>query len=1589
MKKNNATFMERWRAFVEWLVALFAWAFRSCAEPYASNGNQEKQPMMATPGCTPLIDTPLTFFDDYRVVSGIPVSLLETPGNTIKPVEMEMEALSTARESNADDGDADTEMEQTTPSNSLVMSKAIAWPTENDPAAIICTSFSHDGTRLVTGFRCGALVVWDTQLGSLVAVLTDEGHAESVVSCSFLEESNTIVVSIDKSFVTLRWDTQSDQPPVKSEAVSDHCQAGHIDIEDSHATISPGGVLMGVMLNTHWHFHLISEQKSVNSTKQAQKAPPVKQENLRTAFLDIYTLPERGEDENWPERQLRLTVVWKPGQPSALQGVEFSDSGRGVLAGVYGEKRSVPGSMVLWPDWGVPKKSFLLSGSMGSWSPDGTLVVTWDPFLQSDKGSPGRYTGGCFVWKVRQLEAQFQMMNDHYPEGQKDGQHLVELFPGHPEWSPRYRPSIREGGSYTMVGNTDDQKRVLWARFIDASRVAVCRVGTDVEIVIWDVGSAGTPGTTVSLGLGPKSGLSQWGDKVAEGFQGVAMSPSRRWLGLYMGTANKGYVLDLVQGLKVVDIALPQDLAEQRFMVFGGRECKFVMCGRRNGLVWNTETLTASMRRQNSMAIWTLPEDEADSQHSRKNKKGSPSRLRRGGPIIELGFSPDGNRLAVIRRDLFAMYVLDFSTGETMCLTEHGVLKSEFRKFAFSADGERLATVMWNGRVLIWDLSVAEGEALKILGRKAELGALRSASLDPAKGMVFSHDEDDNETVVVCEDNGSLVWLSTEKCTMLDRFEMVGPKDCRACVFKSDGSLAAIVPGDKDVIILFDLVHRSNQSKIVSFHCSPDDLAPYPSNIAHDGSFAVVGWDETAMKPVLQWSDTDKSDRHGLHKVAEQMAISDDNTWMVVDDIPTPGEGDFPQHWQAASSQGKTKLVVMQLFGMGERKSLETRAIKFPEKIAIAPGGRRVACGGDGMRVVVWTPCATKGCIPEYHSLCSGDFLHREKGITSILKKHGAAVLNIPDANGMSFLMHAIEDKNVEFVRGALDYAEKRNTLVSLTSNPFGVEGVPIMSALEIAFQRHSSEIAKMLIRTMTSRVVSSTAMAGFLHKSLIPLGRAVPSLVVDAITADGMPTAIGVLQVPEDVFQRTSSVVATSNVFSTPMNSLQHLWGHLHKPTQLTVGKFEVATVAKVFPYPDCCQIGMKGLLRPLLVSTKVPDRVFASKLVQAVVQYKWQKYASRLFAHELVVYLIYVLLFTIYAILLGHKNRDPEDLKDVIADSNGAVQGMCLLLCAVMGLVNLHWKVNQITTLAIDGKNHGFNGLWYWFSLGWNMLDLLSSLVTAFVLPAVHFSATNEELGEAESWLASITLLALWWKLLYFAQACRGIGPVVIMVFEVLRDMTIFIALLAVMIFGFSTAFFISFRHDLVLLDVRESFGTFGRSLLTTFGMMLGEFNMPIFYETPSYVITLSIFVVYMTAMTIVLLNLLIALMTDTYDRVKGRQDICSVKARATVIDGLESSLSSFLETRTKIEREVSRFLHVIEPQGGSTQPPNYHTHWPGRIAELENRFKRALDERCSKMAAMMKEIKGDIGGMDDMVRQQLVEAVAVLQEQMDQQR
>ena len=122
--------------------------------------------------------------------------------------------------------------------------------------------------------------------------------------------------------------------------------------------------------------------------------------------------------------------------------------------------------------------------------------------------------------------------------------------------------------------------------------------------------------------------------------------------------------------------------------------------------------------------------------------------------------------------------------------------------------------------------------------------------------------------------------------------------------------------------------------------------------------------------------------------------------------------------------------------------------------------------------------------------------------------------------------------------------------------------------------------------------------------------------------------------------------------------------------------------------------------------------------------------------------------------------------------------------------------------------------------------------------------------------------------------------------MMIEILWDMLPFLLVMGFLILGFSGAFYILFTPEMTAEgrgQLPSAFANFQRSLLSTFLMILGSFDINVFNEsTPHSDMAIFMFCLYQVLGMIVLLNLLIAIMGDTFDRVRDREALHFWKGR-----------------------------------------------------------------------------------------------------------
>ncbi|CAF1503535.1 unnamed protein product [Adineta ricciae] len=164
----------------------------------------------------------------------------------------------------------------------------------------------------------------------------------------------------------------------------------------------------------------------------------------------------------------------------------------------------------------------------------------------------------------------------------------------------------------------------------------------------------------------------------------------------------------------------------------------------------------------------------------------------------------------------------------------------------------------------------------------------------------------------------------------------------------------------------------------------------------------------------------------------------------------------------------------------------------------------------------------------------------------------------------------------------------------------------------------------------------------------------------------------------------------------------------------------------------------------------------------------------------------------------------------------------------------------------------------------------------------------------------------------MLFFIMALQLTGPFVFMIYKMLsKDILRFCIIYIVFLIGFSQAFFILLNYN--------GLSGFLTSLKQCFFGMLGDFDLDQYTEATFQYINILLLIVYVVVVSILLLNLLIAMMGDTYGKVIESATQIWHLERARIVSAIENEMSN---DERKLEKnkywtnvDGQRYLQVEE--------------------------------------------------------------------------
>ena len=358
--------------------------------------------------------------------------------------------------------------------------------------------------------------------------------------------------------------------------------------------------------------------------------------------------------------------------------------------------------------------------------------------------------------------------------------------------------------------------------------------------------------------------------------------------------------------------------------------------------------------------------------------------------------------------------------------------------------------------------------------------------------------------------------------------------------------------------------------------------------------------------------------------------------------------------------------------------------------------------------------------------------------------------------------------------------------------------------------------------------------------------------------------------------------------------------------------------------------------------VTTSEDDSFIESMAVQALVQVKWTGYALP----------VLIAQATLHVATFVALHAAPH---------TSLTKALLGLLCA-----------RQLGMLIAEAVGHHARGHGPLGSLV-AMLRLRTCLTCVFIAllllalleyPSVTDAASDADVAYMARTVASVTKIFFWWRFVYFLRLVGTLSALLKMLEHILLDVRPF-ALLMLFTMGAAA----DSLHELQLLQdlPRTIFNVYS---VASFGADLPSALMPDGADGAAgdrgdyQPWAIAIFFVFSFIGSVVMMNFIVAVMGDTFERVQERQRVLAIKERAALVQDVDSCLPT-----TLLRRLNPRFVLYCTPATDAQQEA-----WSGFFGEIKKEVGAIRAEVAAQLAEQRKALAELRAGQKELLQQTL---------------
>ncbi|XP_011315537.1 uncharacterized protein iav [Fopius arisanus] len=334
---------------------------------------------------------------------------------------------------------------------------------------------------------------------------------------------------------------------------------------------------------------------------------------------------------------------------------------------------------------------------------------------------------------------------------------------------------------------------------------------------------------------------------------------------------------------------------------------------------------------------------------------------------------------------------------------------------------------------------------------------------------------------------------------------------------------------------------------------------------------------------------------------------------------------------------------------------------------------------------------------------------------------------------------------------------------------------------------------------------------------------------------------------------------------------------------------------------------------------------------IIQRLLEEKWKTFARLQFLKRLII-LVFHLTTLSLAVYQRPAEMDaelmawPEELTDV-----GRTIAECVTVLGVVGYI----------LLQLGGEIVNIGPISFLKQLTHEPAKFIFVISNLLILACIPCRLAGNR--HAEDAILVVAVPGSWFLLMFFAGAVRLTGPFVTMVYSMITgDMLTFGIIYMVVLFGFSQSFHFLYKG---FPRVQSSlYHSYHSTWMALFQITLGDYSYGDLSDTAYPNLSKTVFAIFMVLVPILLLNMLIAMMGNTYAHVIEQSEKEFVKQWAKIVVSLERAVS---------QKDAHNYLQEYSIKLGPGDDPNNPASEQRGVMVIKSKSKTRARQRKGAVA------------------------------------